>query len=111
MGAAVSIHWRDIDLVRKKVRLHRKGSDGQKRVGVIDIHPTLVSAILEYSQGSPAGLLIKESSDRTTMAALYTAMQDACKKAGLPAITPHGLRRLASIELIDRGVTPRPTRL
>lgn len=105
--AAVSIHWRDIDLVRKKVRLHRKGSDGQKRVGVIDIHPTLLSAILEYSQGSRTGLLIKESTGRTTTAALYHAMQLACEKAGLPAISPHGLRRLASTELIDRGVSPK----
>lgn len=95
-----------------------KGKERKAKMLSIPIHPNLAASIaatttgeltfLVTAQGRPWGAMAAADAERVKhrAASFGNRFKDWCIAAGLPNCSAHGLRKVATIRLIEAGCTP-----
>ena len=79
----------------------------QQKTGItlaIPMHPTLVSALASVSRTNLTFLMTEKGAPFTN-AGFGNWWRDRCNEAGLPQCTAHGLRKAATVRLVEAGCT------
>jgi integrase len=100
LSEALAAVGADVDLTSWRVRLHGTKTVGSDRTVAIDElwRPTLARALEQARQGD--GPLF----DRWPM--LHRSLRAACRRAGIPGVSPNDLRRSFASVLVQDGVDP-----
>lgn len=94
LSELVRLSWEDISFPES--RIHLRGKKTEKRDRVIPLHPRLAFELLPLRR--PAGLVLEPWQNLRRDLAL------ACKKAGVPRVSPNDLRRTFASWLVQAGV-------
>ena len=92
---------RRCDLDSRNGRLTLAGEEGKNGVRVFPLPVHVANEVLDRADGSDAPLLVLP---RHADQCVRSTLNRACKAAGVPRFTPHGLRRLVVDTMIRAGV-------
>jgi integrase len=102
VGELAALCWPDWQQDQKQLRL--SGKTGVRWVPLgVDATAALEGWWKDQGQPTVGPMWEPTAPDRT----LLCTLQRACRRAGVVAFTPHGLRRLASTRLIAAGTDPK----
>ena len=97
-GEIASLRWADIDLEAATITL--KGKTGKRTV---PLQSEALEALREAKSQRPRSVF----GVAPATASRHLRLDKACEAAGVKPFTAHGIRRLASTELIGAGVDPK----
>ena len=96
VGEVADLEWSAVDLCRAVVTFN-----GKTGARIVPLAPVAVEALASLPR---KGARVFSCAGKTVRVSLGGRIARACKAAGVPAFTPHGLRRAAVDSLLRAGV-------
>lgn len=104
IGEVADLRWRHVDFTARIISVPHTGKTGTRPVAVSEGLIQLLRTRRGNAPDDRHVLGVGAGTVRTSMSQRY--LPDACERAGIPAVLPHGLRRYAVNRLYDRGIDP-----
>jgi integrase len=118
-GEVTALQWRDVDLLRRQLYVHRPIPSGKERrysateaktasgARLVHLPPALVTLLAQRPVPAPEALVFARADGSPLRANLFPrALRRLCRQAGVAEVTFHQLRHSNATALLEAGVNP-----
>lgn len=117
-GEALALHWDDIDFENRTISVNRNLAKGETGTYIsspktktskrtITIGEVLMNKLMEYQKNAKHNVIVfpNTKGSYTTLSQPGKKVRLVCEKAGIPEISPHGLRHTHCCLLFEAGAS------